>query len=279
MRPLLLGYVVPILAILTGVLGGILSPPSEAVLWGVGILDALLAVWILVYAYGWGRAALYAAVAVALSFCAEYALIAAGLLTHLTRPDFFGVAALNLVQDFFAVASPYLLACALLPAGGVISRSLAAGAIMLITTIVGGPFAVTLGYYIYNEPFQAWGDNIGLRDVPRVPWAEPIGMFILAVATTAIFAALTSSKTEIRALSPKWTALLYFHGQVLPGWAWAGYTGRWGLFALGTVLLTGLACLAFRASLVAAKDNKECAPAGQSVSKLECHRQPIRGGQ
>jgi hypothetical protein len=262
MRPLLLGYFVPSLAILTGVLGGVLPPPSDATLWGVGILDALLAAWILVYALGWGRAALYAVIAVTSSFCAEYALIAAGLLTHLTRPDLFGVAALNLVQDFFAVAAPYILACALLPTGGVISRSLLAAIIMLITTIVGGPFAVTLGYYTYNEPFHAWGDNVGLSDVPRVPWAEPVGMFILAIATTALFAALSFSKTEKRAMSPKWTALLYFHGQLLPGWAWAAYTGRWGLFALATVLLTGLACLALRASWVASKEKTETASAG-----------------
>jgi hypothetical protein len=262
MRPLHFGYVIPSLAILTGLLGGVLPPPSEAMLWGVGILDALLAAWILVDAYGWGRAALYAVVAITLSFCAEYALIAAGLLTHLTRPDLFGVAALNLLQDFFAVAAPYILACALLPAGGVISRSLAAAVIMLITTFVGGPFAVTLGYYTYNEPFHAWGDYVGLSDVPRVPWAEPMGMFILAIATTAVFAGLTFSKPEERALSPKWTALLYFHGQVLPGWAWAAYTGHWGLFVLGTVLLMGLACFALRAIYVAPKDKSGIGLAG-----------------
>jgi hypothetical protein len=176
-------------------------------------------------------------------------------LTHFTQPQLGGVAALNLVQDFFAVASPYIFACALLPSSGILPKAFGAAFIMLITTIVGGPFASTLGYYTYNEPFSAGGDVLHLADVPRLPWAEPIGMFLLAIVTTVAFWACGRAKGEKQPFSAKWTALLYFNGQVLPGWAWAAYTGRWEFFGLCTVLLGVLAALTFRAGFAAAKEN------------------------
>ena len=93
MRHRLLNYAIPVGAVVIGILGGVLPPPSLPVLWAVGILDALLAAWFLVAIYGWGRASLYAVIAVAFSFGAEYALISVGLLTHLTAPQLAGVAA------------------------------------------------------------------------------------------------------------------------------------------------------------------------------------------
>ena len=157
MRHRLLNYAIPVGAVVIGILGGVLPPPSLPFLWAVGILDALLAAWFLVYTYGWARASVYALIAVVFSFSAEYTLISVGLLTHLTAPQLAGVAAINLLQDFFAVTSPYLFACALLPSGGVLARALGAAVIMLVTTFVAGPFPSTLGYYAYNAPFLAWG--------------------------------------------------------------------------------------------------------------------------
>ena len=154
---------------------------------------------------------------------------------------------LNLLQDFFAVACPYILSCALLPSGGVLARAFGAAVIMLVTTFVAGPFASTLGYYAYNEPFLAWGESLGLARVPAVPWAEPMGMFVLAFATTLVFAAGGPGNRERGRFSPKWASLLYFNGQLLPAWAWAGRTTRWGLFMPGSVLLAGLAVLSLRA--------------------------------
>jgi len=119
---------------------------------------------------------------------------------------------------------------------------------MLVTTLVAGPFPSTLGYYTYNMPFIAWGESLGLARVPPVPWAEPIGMFVLAFVTTIVFAACGPRKGERRRPSPKWAALLYFNGQVLPGWAWAAYTQRWELFAVCTVPLAALAVFAMRVS-------------------------------
>jgi hypothetical protein len=109
--------------------------------------------------------------------------------------------------------------------------------------------------HTYNEPFSAWGDVLHLADVPRLPWAEPIGMFLLAIVTTVAFWACGRAKGEKQPFSAKWTALLYFNGQVLPGWAWAAYTGRWEFFGLCTVLLGVLAALTFRAGFAAAKEN------------------------
>ncbi len=260
MRHRLLNYAIPVGAVVIGILGGVLPPPSLPVLWAVGILDALLAAWFLVAIYGWGRASLYAVIAVAFSFGAEYALISVGLLTHLTAPQLAGVAALNLLQDFFAVASPYLFACALLPSGGVLARAFGAAVIMLVTTVVAGPFASTLGYYTYNPPFLAWGESLGPARIPPVPWAEPLGMFVLAFVTTIVFAACGPGKRERRRPSPKWAALLYFNGQVLPGWAWAAYTARWGLFLPGSVLLAGLAIFAVRAARAAEPLNQTPIP-------------------
>jgi hypothetical protein len=267
MRGLLTSYAIPVAAVVIGILGGVLPPPTLPVLWVVGILDALLAAWYLVYVYGRGRAIVYAVIAVVFSFSAEYALISIGLLTHLTAPQIAGVAALNLLQDFFAVASPYIFACALLPCGGVLARAFAAAVIMLVTTLVGGPFASTLGYYIYNAPFLAWGESLGLARVPRLPWAEPIGMFVLAFATTIAFAVCSQGKGERRWASPKWAALLYFNGQALPGWAWAAYTQRWELFAVCTVPLVGLAIFALRAVNAAERMKQTTIEAdGQSMS-------------
>jgi len=41
----------------------------------IGIVCALMAVWFLVQAYGWGRTAFFAGVALVFSFCTEYVLV------------------------------------------------------------------------------------------------------------------------------------------------------------------------------------------------------------
>jgi hypothetical protein len=73
-------------------------------------------------------------------------------------------------------------------------------------------------------------------------------MFVLAIVTTVAFCACGARNGERRKPSSNWAALMYFNGQVLPGWAWAAYTQRWQLFAVGTVLLAGLTTFTLHAA-------------------------------
>jgi hypothetical protein len=195
----------------------------------VGIVCALLAVWFLVHAYGWGRTAFFAAVAVGFSFCTEFVLVnAMGLLTHYSQPQLAGVAMLALLQDFVMVAASCILAGALFSSGGILTRAVASGAILLIATLVSGPFASTLGCYTYNEPFRAWGQSIGLEGVPPVPWAELIGNPVIPILTTIAFEGIVAPRREQRRFSPKWAAL-FFSSQTLAAWAWTAQMGLWGI--------------------------------------------------
>jgi hypothetical protein len=255
MHRLLQGPLIPIAIVVIGILSGVL-PPSVPALWAVAVVSALLAVWFLVRAYGWRPAGTFAVVAVAISFGTETILVnPMGLLTHHSHPQLAGVAVLALIQDFVMVAASYILACALLPSGGLLTRAVGSGVLLLVATLISGPFASTLGYYTYNPPFAAWGESLGLEQVPSVPWAEPIGNSMIAVLTAFLFGAFGSFRRGERRFSPKWAAL-FFSTQALPGWAWAARTERWGLFAVGTVLLTGIVGLTVWRELTAATDDR-----------------------
>ena len=162
-------YAVPVAAVATGIFGGLLPPPSLTALWIVAVLDALLAGWFLVYIYGWRRATVYAIIAVVFAFGAEYALISVGLLTHLAAPQLVGVAVLNLLQDFFAVACPYILSCALLPSGGVLARAFGAAVIMLRDHLRGRPVREHARLLRLQRTLLAWGESLGLAGSPLCP--------------------------------------------------------------------------------------------------------------
>jgi hypothetical protein len=75
MRQLLLNYRIPVGIVIIGILSGVLPALSVPALWVIGIVCALMAVWFLVQAYGWGRTAFFAGVALVFSFCTEYVLV------------------------------------------------------------------------------------------------------------------------------------------------------------------------------------------------------------
>jgi NAD(P)-dependent dehydrogenase (short-subunit alcohol dehydrogenase family) len=252
MRHLLIAYLIPIAALALGLLMGTLPPPTVPALSTVSILGFVAAFGFVVYAQGWARAGIYVAIVAVLSFCAEFTLVnPAGLLTHFTYPQLGGVLMLALLQDTLVIAASYIFASALLTSRGVLATAAAAATITLVTALVAGPWGTTLGYYVYNQPFDSWPENLGLHDVPPVPWGEPIGLVVLSFITTCIFDAFGSRGMAARRLSPKWAGILYFGSQALPAWAWAAYTGRWELFVLGAALLTALAAVAFWAELFA----------------------------
>jgi hypothetical protein len=255
MGQLLLNYLIPVGIVIIGILSGVLPSPSVPALWAIGLVCALLAVWFLVHAYGLGRTAFFAAVALGFSFCTEYVLVnPLGILTHYSQPQLAGAAMLALLQDFVMVAASYILAAALFSSGGILTRAVASGAILLLATLVSGPFASTLGYYTYNEPFLAWGQSIGLEGVPPVPWAEPIGNPIIPMLTTIAFEGIVAPRRE-RRFSPKWAAL-FFSSQTLPAWAWTAQMGLWGHFALSTLLLAAIVALTIRAELALDRNAK-----------------------
>jgi hypothetical protein len=211
-------------------------------LWTFSVIAFLLVAGFVVYSQGWARAGIYVGVVAVFSFVAEFTLVnPEGLLTHLTYPQLGGVSMLALLQDVLVIAASYLLVSALLASRGVVEKAGGAATITLVTAIVAGPWGTTLGYYIYNQPFHSWGESLGLRDVPPVPWDEPIGLVVLAFVTTILFEAFGSLGHAGRRLSPKWGGLLYFSSQAMPGWAWTAYTGRWEYLALSSVLIAGLA--------------------------------------
>jgi hypothetical protein len=252
MRRWLLDYAVPVGALLIGPVSSVLVPPTPAGLWAETIIATVLTVWFLAYAQGWRRAAAFVGIALAFSFCMEYTFVnVIGILTHYTQPQFAGVPVLAPLQDFLAVAACHIFACALLPTRGVLPKVVGTTVLMLIAMFVAGPWESVLGFYTYNAPFLGWGDSLGLGQVPPVPWAEPIGMSLLAGITTVVFEALASPGRARRPFSLTWAGVLYFGAQTLPAWAWAGYTARWGLFMPGTVLLAGLAIFALRAASTA----------------------------
>jgi hypothetical protein len=144
------------------------------------------------------------------------------------------------------VAASYILACALLPTRGAFAKAAGSGTLLLAATLIAGPPASTLGYYTYNFPFLPWTTSLGIQSAPAVPWAEPIGNPIIVFLTTIVFEGFASLRHDERPFSVKWAALLY-STQVLAAWAWTGCHEYWMLFAVSTVLLTGLVAWIVRA--------------------------------
>jgi hypothetical protein len=230
----------PVAIVTIGVGSGVLPPPSIPALWTLGVITAVCAIWLLVHSYGWAQAGIFALVAVAVSFCTEFILVnSMALLVHYSHPQVAGVSTLALLQDFIMVAASYILACALLPTGGVIAKAAGSGALLLAATLIAGPPASTLGYYTYNSPFDPWTGSLGIQSAPPVPWAEPIGNPIIVIVTAIVFEGFASLWPKERAFSVKWAALLY-STQVLAAWAWTACHEYWMLFAVSTVLLAGL---------------------------------------
>jgi hypothetical protein len=231
-----------------------MPPTSLAVGWVGTIVSTALTGWLLVYSLGWSRAVTFIGVALACSCCMEYTFVnLTGILTHFTYPQMAGVAALAPLADFLAVAAAYSLACALQPSRGALAQATGAALCMLIAMIVVGPWESSLGYYAYNPPFLAWADSLGLRQFPPVPWEEPLGMAALAFVATLLAAVIEPGRPSGRSFSMRWSSLLFFSTQALPGWAWAAHTRRWELFVLDTVLLAGLVALTLKPVMAAAR--------------------------
>jgi hypothetical protein len=249
-----LNIVAPLAIVMIGVVSGVLPPPSVPALWAFGVITAVCAIWLLVHSYGWAQAGIFAAVAIAVSFCTEFILVnPMALLVHYSHPQVAGVSALALLQDFVMVAASYVFACALLPTGGVFAKAAGSGTLLLAATLIAGPPASTLGYYTYNPPFLSWPADLGIQPAPPVPWAEPIGNPIIVILTSIVFAGFASLRHDERPFSVKWAALLY-STQVLAAWAWIACRGYWMLFAVSTVLLAGIVAWSVRAGWTGARN-------------------------
>src|SRR5262249_37046594 len=152
----LLDWVVAPGTIVVGILSGLSPPPAQPAVWVGSLFYTSVALWLFIRSCSWAATFLYAGFIVVSSFGAEYVAVnSVGLLTHHTYPQLAGVSVLALIQDFFPFAFVFALAAALMPAGGTIARGAAAGFVMLVVVLVTGPWIVTWGYYVYNQPFTA----------------------------------------------------------------------------------------------------------------------------